>query len=303
MVVIGSINGLVMGDVGSGIITAIGNGFSVLFNFIPTLIGALLVLLIGWLIARAIEMLVMRLLHTRPAEQVLDRSGVGQAMARGGVRTDPARILAGLAFWFVFLMFVLAAAKALNLDAITSIVNAILLFLPNLFVALLVLVFGMLVGRFVGEFVRSSLAAANISGSRLLGALAQYAIIGFALIIALTQIGIGSTIIETFFAALVFGLALAGALAFGLGGRETAQNMVSRWYTSVANRQQTPAGSIPAPAATPANRPIPMPQPVSPVAPVSQAQQPTTPMQQVQQQQSQQSQQRPNQLPPTASAS
>src|SRR5579871_3397311 len=270
MVVIGSINGLVMGDVGSGIITAIGNGFSVLFSFIPTLIGALLVLLIGWLIARAIEMLVMRLLHTRPAEQVLDRSGVGQAMARGGVRTDPARILAGLAFWFVFLMFVLAAAKALNLDAITSIVNAILLFLPNLFVALLVLVFGMLVGRFVGEFVRSSLAAANISGSR-------------------------------FFAALVFGLALAGALAFGLGGRETAQNMVSRWYTSVANRQQTPAGSIPAPAATPANRPIPMPQPVSPVAPVSQAQQPTTPMQQVQQQQSQQSQQRPNQLPPTAS--
>ncbi|MGZ6390011.1 MAG: mechanosensitive ion channel family protein, partial [Ktedonobacterales bacterium] len=131
----------------------------------------------------------------------------------------------------------LAAAEALHVPAISSIVNAIVLWLPQLFVALLVLIIGALLARVVGDLVRAATDAADISGGPLFAAIARYAVLALAVIIALNQIGVGAAIVQVLFASVMFGLTLALALAFGLGGRETAKDIVDSWYTSTRRRR------------------------------------------------------------------
>lgn len=225
-----------LGDLGTQIVDAFGRAIGVLFSFIPALIGALIILLVGWIIARIVSAIIARALRALRFDQVMDRTGLPEMMQRAGVRTDPAGLLAGLVFWFIFLIFVVAAANALNVPAITTIVTSIVLFLPNVFVALLILIIGLLLARFVADLVRTALAATTVGGAALIAGIARWAIILFALILALNQLRIGPNIIQTLFASVTFGLALALALAFGLGSRETARDIVESWYTSVTGR-------------------------------------------------------------------
>jgi hypothetical protein len=150
-----------LGDIGTQIADAFGNAVRVVFAWIPVLIGALLILLIGWIVASLVRALVLRLLEALHFDRVMAGTGMPEMMERGGVRADPARIVAGIIFWFVLLTFVLAAAKALGVEAITAIITAVVLWLPNLLVAVLILILGMLLARFVGDLVRTSMEAAG----------------------------------------------------------------------------------------------------------------------------------------------
>ncbi|HEV8192013.1 MAG TPA: hypothetical protein VGP82_11095 [Ktedonobacterales bacterium] len=246
---------MALGDLGTQIADAFGNAIRELFAFIPVLIGALIILLVGWIVARVVSAVVVRILRAIHFDQLMERAGLTAVLARGGVRMDPAGLLAGIVFWFVFLIFVLAAAKALGVEAITAIVTSVVLFLPNLLVALLILIVGALLARFVGDLVRSSMDGAGIQGGGIIASVARYAILAFAAILALGQLGIGAGIIQTLFASVMFGLALALALAFGLGGRETARDIVESWYASVSGRRpstpHTVDTNLPAPQRMP----------------------------------------------------
>ncbi len=233
-----------LGDIGTQIADAFGNAVRVLFAFIPVLIGALLILLIGWIVASLVRALVLRLLEALHFDRAMAGTGMTEMMERGGVRADPARIVAGIIFWFVLLTFVLAAAKALGVEAITSIITAVVLWLPNLLVAVLILIVGMLLARFVGDLVRTSMGAAGVSGANVVSSIVRYAIIAFVAILALGQLGIGAGIIQTLFAAVMFGMTLALALAFGLGGRETARDIVESWYQSMSGRRPSAGGQV-----------------------------------------------------------
>lgn len=226
-----------LADIGSQIANAFGTAVTVLFAFIPALIGALLILLVGWIIATVVRNILIRVLAAVHFEQAMDRTGVTGLLQRGGVRANAAGVLVGLVYWFILLIFMVAAANALGVPAITSILNAIVLWLPQLFVALLVVIVGALIARFVGDLVRTAMDGAGISGGAILAAIARYAILAFVAIIALNQIGVGAVIVQTLFASVMLALALALALAFGLGGRETAKNIVDSWYTSMMRRQ------------------------------------------------------------------
>jgi hypothetical protein len=227
----------VLADVGGQILDAFGKAIAVLFAFIPALIGALVILVIGWIVAAIVKALLVRVLRAVHFDQAMDHAGVGTLMRRGGVHADAAGLLATVVFWFIFLIFVVAAANAINVPAITSILNAIVLWLPQLFVALLVVIVGMLLARVVGDIVRDALRGAGMGGAQLLAGIARAAIIAFAAIIALNQIGVGAAIVQELFAAVVFGLALAMALAFGLGGRDTAKRIVDGWYSALNSPQ------------------------------------------------------------------
>jgi mechanosensitive ion channel-like protein len=226
-----------LADLVSEILRAFGDAISVLFAFIPALIGALIILLIGWIVGRVVAAIVRRLLHAAHFDQAMERAGIGAYLQRGGLRTSAVDILASLVFWFIFLIFVLAAADALHIPAISNIVNAIVLWLPQLFVALLVLIIGALLARLVGEVVRRAMDGAGVSGGPILASVAAVAVFAFAAIIALNQIGVGSAIVQVLFASVMFGLALALALAFGLGGRDTAKNIVDSWYATTRSRR------------------------------------------------------------------
>lgn len=228
---------LIFADIGSELVAAFGRAVGVLFSFIPSLIGALLILLIGWIIATVVKNVLVRVLRAVHFDQAMNHAGVGALLQRGGVRADAAMVLSRVVFWFIFLIFVLAAANAINVPAITNILNAIVLWLPQLFVALIVMIVGMLLARVVGDIVRDALQGADMAGARMLAGIVRVAILAFAAIIALNQIGVGAAIVQELFAAMVFGLALALALAFGLGGRDSAKRLVDSWYASMTSGQ------------------------------------------------------------------
>lgn len=228
---------MVFADVGTQITTALVDALGVLLRFIPALIGALLILLIGWIVARIVKAIILRVLQAIRFDQVMAATGIDGLLRRGGIHMDIAGIFASLIYWFVFLVFVLAAANALGVAAVTAIVTSIVLFLPNLLVALIILIIGALVARFAGNLVTSSVESAGVKGAGLIGAVVRYAILAFVGILVLNQIGVGTAIVTTLFGAVIGGLTLALAIAFGLGGRDTAKDIVDSAYTSLSGRR------------------------------------------------------------------
>jgi hypothetical protein len=198
--------------------------------FVPRLLGALVILLVGWLLAEAVEALVSRGLRAVRFNQVADRAELDRFLARAGVRLDPSAVVGKLAYWFLFLIFVGAAFNAFGLPQVTAVVNQIVAYLPNVVVALVVLLVGALLATFVGSLVRGASGTARVGDPNLLAILARAAVVAFAVLIALNQLQIGAAIVNTLFMAVVGMLALAGSLAFGLGGREVAGRIVEGWY-------------------------------------------------------------------------
>ena len=232
----------VSADIVSELLAAFGAAVAVLFKFIPALIGALIILLIGWIVARIVRALVLRVLQLIHFDQVMARTGLPEMLERAGVRADSASLLAGLVYWFIFLIFLVAAANALGVPTITAVITSIVLFLPNVFVAVIILLIGMVLARFVGDLVRAAMHGGSIAGENFVAGVARWAILAFAFILALNQLNISPVIIQTLFAAVTGGLALALALAFGLGGRDTAKDIVDSAYTSLSGRR--PGGTL-----------------------------------------------------------
>ena len=213
------------------VMVSIAGALMAVLSFLPALIGAVVILIIGWFIASAIAGLVMRLLDRIGFETAAQRTGISGFISRTGVRDARAsRVVAELVKWFIRLIFLEAAASAIHLTAVTDILNRIVLFIPNLIVALLVLMLGALIARFVGDLVRGSAAEMGFGSPSLMATLARFAIMAFAVIVAVNQIGIAATLVNTLFMAVVFAIALAAGLAFGLGGRDTAARMWQGWY-------------------------------------------------------------------------
>lgn len=218
------------------IINAFGNALSSVFTFIPHLVGFLLIALVGWLVGMGVDKLVAGLLRKVGFDRLSNRIGLTQMEQRIGWKIDSSRILGRVAFWFIFLIFLIPAADALGVPTITSTLNLILNYLPNVFVAILAILLGAILGSVTGDIVRGSAQAAHLGNARLTGNIVRWAIIGFACLIALEQLQIAPTLITILFAAVMGALALAFGLSFGLGGREQANHLLSRseshWLTA-----------------------------------------------------------------------
>jgi hypothetical protein len=242
-----------------------------LLSFLPALIGAIVILVVGWLLAGVAGRLVTRLLERIGFEQAAQRAGISDFVARAGIQDSRASRIAGeLVKWFVRLIFLEAAAEAIHLQAVIQIINSIALFIPNLVVALLVLMIGALIARFVGDMVRGSTAKMGFASPNLMALLARYGIMAFAVLVAVSQIGVAAVLVNILFMGLVGALALALGLAFGLGGRDVAGQMWLRLY----ERGQGMAPSLEAAAETaearspqPAPASAPEPQPALEPAP------------------------------------
>ena len=138
-------------------------------------------------------------------------------------------------YWFLLLIFLVPAVDTLGLTAVSGILTTLVAYIPNVFVAILVLFLGTLAATFVSDIVRGVTASTNVGNPNVFASIARYAIIGFAALIALEQLQIAPTLLNILFTAIVGAMALAFALAFGLGGRETAQRLLSRTETTVSN--------------------------------------------------------------------
>ena len=223
-------DGSVITDWGAAVMTSLTAALSLFLAAIPRVFGFLVILVIGWLIAGLLAAAVAALLRAVRFNDLAQRSGLAGFVHNMGVRTDPAGVLADIVKWFVRLIVLVVAFDALGLPAVSSILQQFLLWIPNLVVAVVVLVIAGLAANALGDLIRGSAAQAGFDNPDLFATIARVAIWGFGIVIAVNQIGIAQTLVNTLFMGLVGALALAIGLAFGLGGRDTAGQIVQNWY-------------------------------------------------------------------------
>ena len=220
----------VVTDWGTAVMSSVAAALALLLGGIPKIISFLVILLIGWLIASAIATAVAAILRAVKFNDLARRAGLSGFVQNMGVHTDAAGFLANVAKWFVRLIVLVTAFDALGLPAVSQVLQQLLLWLPNLVVALVVLVIGGLAANALASLVRGATAESGLGNPDLLATIARIAVWAFAIVIAVNQIGIATALVNTLFMATVGAIALALGLAFGLGGRDTAAQIVRGWY-------------------------------------------------------------------------
>jgi hypothetical protein len=212
------------------IYTSLVGALALMFSAIPRVLGFLLILIIGWFIANLIARAVAALLRAVKFNTLAQRAGISDFVQQMGLQTDAAGLLADIVKWFVRLIVLVVAFDALGLPAVSQVLQQFLVWIPNLVIALIILVLTGLAARAVSDLVRGATSRAALGNPTLLATIARVAVWGFGIVIAVNQIGIAQTLVNTLFMGLIGALALALGLAFGLGGRDTASELVQSWY-------------------------------------------------------------------------
>ena len=215
---------------GEAIMTSVAAALAMFLSVIPKVIGFAVIIIIGWLIASAIAAVAARLLRAVRFNDLAQRSGFAGFVKDTGVHTDASGFIATIAKWFVRLITLVVAFDALGLPAVSQVLQDLLLWLPNLVVALVVLVITGLAANALQGLVRGATTEAGLSNPDLLATVARVAVWTFGIVVAVNQIGIATTLVNTLFMGTVGAMALALGLAFGLGGRDTAAQIVRGWY-------------------------------------------------------------------------
>jgi len=198
--------------------------------FLPRLALALVVLVAGWLLAKGAKFTVVRGLRAINFNVLTERAGMDEFLRQGGIRSDTTDIFGQLVYWLVVFAVLVIAFNSLGLTYITDLLGQVVLFVPKVIVALVILAFGAYFAAFVGGTVVTYCRNVGIQDADVLGKLAQYAIVVFVVLIALDQMNVGGDIIRQSFLIILGGIVLALALAFGIGGRDWAAELLERWW-------------------------------------------------------------------------
>src|SRR5437870_1219355 len=195
---------------------------------LPALLGALVILFAGYLLAKVLEKLTERFLRRIRLNRMLERGGVMQAVERSGSHLNPVRVLANLVFWLVMFAVILVAANALGLQSLANVFSELVSYIPSVIAAIVIILVGIVLGGFVGGLIGASAGA--LHGGRALARVGRGGVILLAIFMALQELGIATDIVTTAFAILFGAIALALSLSFGLGNRELAGEITREWY-------------------------------------------------------------------------
>ncbi len=221
-------------DWGEAILTSLSAALMMIFAAVPKIIGFALILFVGWFVANLIARGVAAILRTVRFNDLAARSGFTDFVQRMGIRHDASGFLGDLVKWFIRLIVLVVAFDALGLPAVSDVLRTLLLWLPNVVVAMVVLVIGGLLARGASRLVQGATSEAGFDRPDLLGRVASITIWAFAIVVAVNQLGIATTLINTLFTAVVGAAALAIGLAFGLGGRDVAAKVWRSAYDRAA---------------------------------------------------------------------
>src|ERR671917_2499002 len=206
------------------ILQSLQNTLDRFLEYIPQLIGAIVILVIGYIVARILKAVVSRVLQGIGFDRWMERGGIKQFFDRAETNQTPVSILGQLVFWFVFIIAITMAADALGIPQVSAVLAQLIAFIPNIIAAILILILAALLANFLSGIIRGA------TGSGILGSIAQYAVIVYAVFAALTQLGIAVELTAPTLLILLGAVALAAAIAFGLGSREVARDIVEKAY-------------------------------------------------------------------------
>ncbi len=207
-------------------------------EFLPVLLGALIVFIVGWIVAMAVGNLIQRALHLIRLNEPFERiAGLRTALDRAGLDLDIPKFIGGLVKWFLYIVTLLAAADILGLEAVAAFLNRVIEYVPNIVVAAVILVAGVIFANFISRVTKASIAAAGLPHGSEVSAIARWAVVIFTFLAAMLQLQVAEALIQTLFTAFAAMLAIAGGLAFGLGGKDLATKILKHLEDDFANRQ------------------------------------------------------------------
>jgi hypothetical protein len=203
--------------------------------FLPQLVGAVVVFLIGLVVAALLKGLVFRASQVLKLDEMAEKLELKRAFQKAGIHLSVASLLAWIVKWFFVILSLVAATDILGWDEVTSFLGEVVLYLPNVITAVLILLCGILVANFTRHVVKSAVEAAKLSSADFLAGLSRWAILIFSFMAALVQLDIAQELIRTLFTGLVAMLAIAGGLSFGLGGKDQAGQFLRKLKREISS--------------------------------------------------------------------
>lgn len=200
--------------------------------FLPKVLIAVVILVAGWILAKAVRFAVEKGLRAINFHVVTEKAGIEGFLQRGGVETDTTGFLGLVCYWAVILLALMIAFNSLGLTNITDLVTQVVVFIPRVILAILILAFGAYFSRFVANALTAYCKSIEVADAELLGQLAGYATMVFVVLIALDQVQVGGDIVRQSFLIILAAVAFALALAFGLAGQKRAANFLERHWPS-----------------------------------------------------------------------
>jgi len=211
--------------------------WSAFVNFLPNFLGALIVFLIGLLIAAGLGGLVNKIITAIKLDKLLSKLGVDKFCERAGWKLNSGKFLGEVVRWFFILVFLLAATDILKLTAISGFLKDVVLYLPNIVIAIIIIIASIIVADFLASLVRGTVKGANLYASQFLSSLTQWVVLIFGFLTALLQLGVGVTIINTVITGVIAMFAIAGGIAFGLGGKDYAAYLVNEFRQRIEEKK------------------------------------------------------------------
>ena len=203
--------------------------FSQFASYLPKVIGAIIILIVGWLLAKIIKYAAVKTLKLMRVNVLSEKAGIEKFLQDGGTKKPAVEIVGALFYWLIMLIVILAAFNALGLSVASELFNKVVLFIPNIIVGVLILIIGLFLAKFVSEVVLTYTKNIGFEHAVVIAGITQYAIIIFVVSITLTQLNIGEKIVTTAFQIFFGAICLALALSFGLGGKEWAQKTIDKY--------------------------------------------------------------------------
>lgn len=196
--------------------------------YLPNVLGAILVFLIGMIIASLLQTIVVKVVHLLRVDELVAKLEVKMSLEKIGIRLHVGKLLGWIVKWFIIIVALVAATDILGWDQVTDYLAEVVLYIPNVIIAVIILLAGILLATFVRNVVKTAVEAAELASADFLSGIAKWAILLFSFMAALVQLQIAPGLINTLFTGLVAMLALAGGLAFGLGGRDHAARCLDK---------------------------------------------------------------------------
>lgn len=207
--------------------------------FLPSLLAALLILLGGWVLAKFIRLLVFRFLLAIRFDVAGEKAGIDDILIRADIRQSPAELVATLVHWLMMLLVVMTAINTLGLAAVAELLNQVLLYIPKVIAAVVVLILGLFFANFMAGVIRTAAANAGLPEADVLANVARYGLVVFTGAVTLHELGVGAELVHSAFTIVFGAVALALALAFGLGCKDVARDWVMRYLESArGNKKQ-----------------------------------------------------------------
>ena len=206
-------------------------------NFVPGLLGAIILFIIGWAVGSIVGRAITQLVAALKVDKLFESAGANAFMNRAGLKLNVSGFIGGVVKWFIIIVFLMASLQILGLTQVNDFLReAVLYYLPKVIIATLVLVIATILADAMRNLVKSSAQAAGVRSANMLGSVTMYAIWIFAFIIALSELGIATAFMQILFTGVIAMLAIAGGLAFGLGGKEAAGRAVERFSKDMSSR-------------------------------------------------------------------